>query len=67
MLNIEKARKLRDSMNKRRTQVKATLKELQILLSCWESGNYTAMFSTKLYIKYGGEYCEYFILLNELE
>ena len=66
MTKIETARKLKNAMVSRRRKVGATLAELQVLIDCKMAGDFTPMRTTRLYVEYGGEYCEYLSLLNEL-
>jgi len=58
----QKAKQLKQQMSARRIP-KATIKEIILLLKCKEKENYKHMFSTKLYNKYSGEYCEYLELI----
>ncbi|HBY20601.1 MAG TPA: hypothetical protein DEG71_06280 [Clostridiales bacterium] len=59
----QKAKQLKQKMATLRTAPKATLKEIILLLQCKEKENYKPMYSTKLYNKYSGEYCEYLGLI----
>lgn len=63
----DQARKLKDTMKTRRTNPKATLKELQMLLNCKLMGRFEIMKTTKLYQQHGGEYCEYLEILVDHE
>jgi len=59
----QKAKQLKQKMSTLRTNPKATIKEIILLLQCKEKGNYEEMYSTKLYNKYSGEYCRYLELI----
>jgi len=59
----KKAHDLKNQMKTRRTSVKGTISELKLLIACRMEGEYTPMFTTKLYTVHGGEYCEYLQLL----
>jgi len=61
---MEEAQRIREVMKKKREKVNATLKELKLLISCKESGDFKPMLQTALYQKYGGEYCEYLTMLS---
>ena len=58
----QKAKQLKQKMHTFRTP-KATIKEIILLIQCKEKGNYQEMYSTKLYNKHSGEYCEYLGLI----
>jgi len=63
MSTKQQAMNLKHEMSKRRL-AQATIKDLCILLKCRELGNYEPMFSTTLYTRHGGEYCEYLAMLG---
>lgn len=50
----------------KRAKSKATKKELTILVNCGLIGDFTPMFTTKLYNLYGGEYCEILEIKNRI-
>jgi len=58
----QKAKQLKQQMSARRIP-KATIKEIILLLQCKENENYKPMFTTKLYCKHSGEYCQYLELI----
>lgn len=60
----KKVKSLKAKMNTKRTNGKATLSDLKILVACKEIGEYSQMYNTKLYTLHGGEYCEYLQLLG---
>ena len=58
------AKDLKSKMNTRQSRgSNATISDLKLLLTCNETKEWTPMFTTKLYNKHGGEYCEYLSLL----
>lgn len=59
----EQARKLKKEMSKRQRVVRATIKDLVLLLECREKDDYEPIKKTKLYKKHGGEYCKYLELI----
>lgn len=63
----EMARRLKTAMQMRRANVRATLKDLVLLMQCFSTGDYNLMKQSKLYQKYGAEYTEYLILLDEMK
>ena len=44
-----------------------TKKEFQTILTAQKTGDWQPVYQTKLYIKYGGEYCSILEVLNYLE
>lgn len=61
----EQARTLKALMVARRGNPKATLKDLETLIKCYTMGEYEPVWRTRLYQKYGPEYCEYLSILSE--
>jgi len=59
----QKAKQLKQKMSTLRTNPKATIKEIILLIQCKQKENYEQMYNTKLYNKYSGEYCEYLQLI----
>lgn len=58
------AKKLKEQMKSRRSKVRGTLKDISILIECVKQGDYEEVQKTDLYIKHGGEYCEYLSLIR---
>lgn len=59
------ARQLKTKMKAQRKSVKATLKDLVLLLQCAATGDYNLIFETKLYKEHGAEYCAYLEILAD--
>jgi len=59
----QKAKQLKQKMHTLRTDPKATIKEIILLIQCKQKENYEQMYNTNLYNKYSGEYCEYLQLI----
>jgi hypothetical protein len=59
----QRARELKQAMQGKRAKVKATLKELILLLECKQAGDFIPMQDTKLYKQHGSEYCNYLELI----
>jgi len=56
---IQKAKQLKQKMCTLRSNPRATIKEIILLIQCKQKENYKEMYSTKLYNKHSGEYCQY--------
>ena len=59
----QKAKQLKQKMHTLRTTSHATIKEIILLIQCKQKENYEKMYSTKLYNKHSGEYCQYLELI----
>ena len=59
----QKAKQLKQQMSTLRSKPKATIKEIILLIQCKQKENYEEMYSTKLYNKHSGEYCQYLELI----
>ena len=59
----QKAKQLKQKMHTLRTNPRATIKEIVLLIQCKKKENYEQMYNTKLYNKHSGEYCEYLGLI----
>jgi len=59
----QSAKQLKQKMHTLRTNPRATIKEIVLLIQCKEKENYKEMYSTKLYNKHSGEYCQYLELI----
>jgi len=60
---MKTAKTLKAAILKTRPDSKATQAELNLLLKCQEAGDWSPMMATRLYQKFGGEYCELLGLL----
>ena len=58
----QKARQLKEQVSKGR-KVKASIKDIALLLQCKQNEDFAPMRATKLYQQHGGEYCEYLSLI----
>ena len=47
--------------------IKVSLKDIKLLITCSDSGKYEPMFSTVLYTKKSGTYCHLLELIEELK
>lgn len=56
-----------EELKKHKNPVHLTKKELQIILDGQETGNFEETHKTRLYIKYGGEYCSLLEVLNYMK
>ena len=65
MSDMQLARKLKNKMKDRRSNIKGTLKEICILIDASKTGNYDIVYKTKLYCEHSAEYCEYLELIYE--
>jgi len=59
----QKVKQLKQKMHTLRSNPKAMIKEIILLIQCKEKWNYQEMYSTKLYNKHSGEYCQYLELI----
>ena len=67
---LKLARELKTEMASRRDMVKGTLKDISLLIQCYNCNDYVSrteiyekLYKTRLYNKHGGEYCEYLQIL----
>lgn len=60
---IQQAKNLKSEMSKRRL-AQASITDLCTLLTCRAREDYTAVFSTILYNRHSGEYCEYLQIIG---
>jgi len=58
-----KGQAIKTKMHTLRTDPKATIKEIILLIQCKPKENYKPMYNTKLYNKHSGEYCQYLELI----
>ena len=63
---MDKARQCKAIMQTRRNQPKGSLKDIVSLIIAMESGNYSEVSRTKLYMKHSAEYCEYMEIINRV-
>ncbi|MBL1227233.1 hypothetical protein [Enterococcus sp. BWR-S5] len=54
-------------LRKERAKVHLTKKEFSLIITAMLTGNWNEVFKTKIYQKYGGEYCQTQLIICQIE